>query len=133
MRYFYSKQTRGFYNDKFFSGESMPADVVEISEELHTELMRGQCDGKEIVPDEQGFPVLADIAGPSVEWLAKNYKDLAEKRLDATNWSQTLDAKEELENYEDFVAYRKALREIRRQEVYNLNTTWPDEPKAVWK
>lgn len=57
---FYAKSTRGFY-DPSISGDTMPDDVVEITPQLHVDLLNGQSQGKAIVPDENGMPVLADV------------------------------------------------------------------------
>lgn len=56
---FYSPQTQGFYSSEIH-GEDMPADVVEITEERHAELLEGQSAGQRIIPGDDGFPVLAD-------------------------------------------------------------------------
>ncbi len=56
---FYSPQTQGFYSSEIH-GEDMPADVVEITEERHVELLEGQAAGQRIIPGDDGYPVLAD-------------------------------------------------------------------------
>lgn len=54
---FYSKTTSGFYSQAIH-GDNIPGDAVEITAEQHAALLQGQSDGKQIVPDESGFPVL---------------------------------------------------------------------------
>ena len=66
---FYSPQTGGFY-DAAFHGDSIPDDAVEITAELHSELMEGQSQGQIITPDKNGFPVLTDPLPPTAEELA---------------------------------------------------------------
>ena len=56
---FYSKTTKGFYNLEIH-GSNMPADCVEVSQQDYDALFAGQVAGKEIVPDANGYPVLAD-------------------------------------------------------------------------
>lgn len=56
--YYYSKTTKGFYTDTIH--ETIPNDCVSITEDDWIKLIEGQCSGKEIVSDENGFPVLAD-------------------------------------------------------------------------
>ena len=56
---FYSKQTGGFY-DTAIHGDNIPADAVEITDEEHQALLAGQSNGKRIVADAAGRPVLAD-------------------------------------------------------------------------
>lgn len=56
---FASKSTGAFY-DAAIHGESMPADVVEITAEEHAALLAGQSLGKLIVFGEDGHPFLAE-------------------------------------------------------------------------
>jgi hypothetical protein len=67
--YFYSAQTGGFYNAEIH-GESIPADVVEITEQEWKDLLDGQSNGKEIVADSRGYPVLQDPPPPTKEETA---------------------------------------------------------------
>ncbi|NTU68916.1 MAG: hypothetical protein HGB02_08565 [Chlorobiaceae bacterium] len=55
----YSPSTRGFYAPEIH-GTNIPADAVEITAARHAELFDGQSNGQQIVPDENGFPVLID-------------------------------------------------------------------------
>lgn len=55
--YFYSRSTGGFYLQDVH-GDSMPSDVVEITNEEHAELMTGQSAGKVITADRNGRPIL---------------------------------------------------------------------------
>lgn len=59
MKTFYSPSIRGFFNSELH-GSNMPGDVVEISNQLHAELIAGQSLGKVIVPGDGGVPTLAD-------------------------------------------------------------------------
>ena len=61
---FYSKSTAGFYSHEIH-GDNIPSDAVEISSAEHAALIDGQSNGKRIVADENGFPVLADPPAPS--------------------------------------------------------------------
>ena len=56
---FYSKLTGGFYTTEIH-GDNIPADAVEITVEEHQALLEGQSQGKHIVADENGYPVLQD-------------------------------------------------------------------------
>lgn len=62
-KYYYSATTKGFYllsikNSYDESKNGWPADCVEINENYYRALLNGQSDGKNIVPDENGTPVL---------------------------------------------------------------------------
>lgn len=58
MTIFYSAQQRGFYDSTLHS--ILPDDAKEISRENWQQLLLAQSQGKEIVGDENGFPVLTD-------------------------------------------------------------------------
>lgn len=60
----YSKSTGGFY-DAAIHGNNIPADAVEITAEEHAALLEGQSNGKRIVADAGGYPVLADQPAPT--------------------------------------------------------------------
>ena len=79
---FYSKTTGGFY-DTAIHGENIPADAVEITAEQHTALIEGQSQGKRIVSDEAGHPVLADQPTPNPQ-IRINADALA--YLASTDW-----------------------------------------------
>lgn len=70
---FYAKSTGGFY-DPTIHGDNIPADAVEITEEQHNELIEGQSQGKRIVADENGFPVLADPPAPTASEIWQRIK-----------------------------------------------------------
>ena len=56
---YYSKSTGGFY-DAAIHGDNIPADAVEITAEQHAALMQAQAAGKQIVADENGYPIAID-------------------------------------------------------------------------
>ena len=56
---FFSASTGGFYTREIH-GDNIPDDAVEITAEEHQALLEGQSQGKRIVADENGYPVLHD-------------------------------------------------------------------------
>lgn len=50
-----------YYKDNGFYLEPQE-NALEISEELHIKLIEGQSQGKQIMPNEEGFPILTDPA-----------------------------------------------------------------------
>ena len=56
---YYSASTGGFYSAAIRCN-NMPDDVVQISLERYKQLIRGQANGRKIVPDAFGFPKLSD-------------------------------------------------------------------------
>lgn len=69
---FYSQSTSGFY-DTSIHGDLIPADAVEITAEQHAELLAGQSAGQQIVPDENGFPILIT---PVVDLVAQRIAEI---------------------------------------------------------
>ena len=126
----YSATTNGFY-DPAIHGDNIPGDAVEVSASDYVALMSGQQTGKVIVPNTNGYPVLADPAEPTTDQKKQYCKEAATARLLATDWSQYADVAESLLNQADFTAYRATVRALVIAPV--PNPTWPDEPKAEWK
>lgn len=54
----YSASALGFFAEDI-AYKVLPDDLVVVSEEDYNLLMVGQAEGKLIVPDENGYPVLA--------------------------------------------------------------------------
>jgi hypothetical protein len=79
---FYSKSTGGFYSQELH-GDSMPSDVVEITEAEHQSLIEGQAAGQCIIADANGRPALKDPEPPTPEQLQKRYTDEVQRHLDA--------------------------------------------------
>ena len=65
---FYAKSTAGFY-DTAIHGDNIPADAVEITGEEYTALLEGQSQGKLIVADATGRPILQDPPPPMAEQI----------------------------------------------------------------
>ena len=66
MKILYSKSTGGFYSREIH-GDNIPVDVVEITNEEHKTLIDGQSEGKTIVANADGHPILQDRVGPTAE------------------------------------------------------------------
>jgi len=64
--YFYSAATGGFY-ERSYHGSNMPADVCEVSADEYALLMQAPSQGRVIVPDHKGRPVIADAPGLDFE------------------------------------------------------------------
>ena len=78
---FYSKTTGGFYTREIH-GDNIPADAVDITEAEHAELLEGQSQGKLIVADESGRPILQDPQPPTAEQIIAQYTAAVQKHLD---------------------------------------------------
>ena len=78
---FYSKTTGGFYDHDIHV--TIPDDAVEIDRATHAALLAGQSEGKRIVPDPDGFPVLADPAPPTEADLIAAISLAVQSHMDA--------------------------------------------------
>jgi hypothetical protein len=65
MQLYYSATTGGFYAQGLH--EEMPEDCVEISNELHAQLLADQANGKRIKPGAGGLPISEDIPAPTAD------------------------------------------------------------------
>ncbi len=76
---YYAKSTGGFY-DRDIHGDRIPEDAVEITKAEHTALLAGQAEGKRIVPDAGGVPVLQEpppFVAPDVDQVTMRQARLA--------------------------------------------------------
>jgi hypothetical protein len=78
----FSKTTGGFYPSGV-QYDSLPDDLVEITDDDYQALLEGQAAGKRIVADESGRPVLQDPPPPTVEQVIAQYTFMVQGRLDA--------------------------------------------------
>lgn len=59
----FSKSTLGFYIVGFHT--AIPADAVDIADDEHSSLMAAQAQGKQIVADDNGYPIAVERAAPT--------------------------------------------------------------------
>ncbi|MFL7961625.1 phage tail assembly chaperone [Pseudomonas kielensis] len=115
---FYRAIDGGFYEPSIHGG-MMPEDVVEISDSLYFELLKGQEQGKQIEPDRQGFPKLVDPPALTVAQLSNQERIWRDAELAATD-PVVARHRDELEEgsattltegqYVELQTYRRALR-----------------------
>lgn len=82
---FYSTKNGGFYAREIH-GDNIPADAVEITIEEHQALLEGQSQGKRIVADANGYPVLADPPAPTAAEVQAQKNAEARAYLASTDW-----------------------------------------------
>jgi len=56
MKMYYSKSTRGFYDSRVHN--TLPSDVVEITSDMHNEILEGAAQGYKISTSADGKPFL---------------------------------------------------------------------------
>lgn len=93
-------ENNGFF-DSEIHGDSIPADAVEISDEMYFSLMNGQCSGKIISCDKNGKPCLIDPAPPSNEQIAKNFLATIQTFIDNAVRERDYDSMISLASYAD--------------------------------
>lgn len=120
---FYSRSTGGFY-EKAVHGDKIPADALEISNDLYSSVIGNLDPGKIIAADDEGKPCLIEKPAPirnivlqdrewrdnqlvSVTWLRDRHRDQIDLGI-----STTLSATE----YSELLAYIQSLRD------------WPQSP-----
>lgn len=132
----YSKSTGGFYDPssraKYERNGNWPSDLVEVSAERYAELQNRPAD-KIIVPDENGFPVLADPAAPTSAQLADAVRAERDARMAAFQWridrynSEVRMSKTPTDDIAMLDAYMQALRDVTKQDTFPT-VTWPVAP-----
>lgn len=134
MNYYFSKAELGFYCDEV--NESIPADAVEISEELYFSLLEGQSTGKVIAANEAGKPILTDPPEPTVGELvalAEETKTVLMKEANARilplqdAFDLGLDTDEEKQLLLAWKKYRVMLSRVDTGKVPEIE--WPDKPE----
>lgn len=125
--YYYSSQTNCLYMD------GIPPDgSVEITETYYQELITGMQNGKVIVSDENGYPILVDTPPLTPE----QNKATASSLLAGTDWTTIADVADPinspyLANQAEFITYRNLVRQIA---VYPPagDVVWPVAPQEEW-
>lgn len=126
---YYSASENGFYDDKIH-GENMPGDVVEIPEAQHQALLSGQSEGQRIAPDEDGYPVLEEVAYDFGEWLDLVVRTQRDARLAASDMYMLSDYPITEIKRGDWATYRQALRDLPTSLAVIVDPIpWPAEPE----
>lgn len=144
-KYFYSANNKGFYLESgrdLFEGSPLgwPEDAVEITASEYSDLFIGQANGKIIVPDENGYPVLTNppsLPPPSQEQrvaIAEQQRQALRSEADA-EIARRQDAVEagiatadEASELTDWKKYRVLLMRIDTTKAPNID--WPPKPGA---
>lgn len=122
--YYYSKITSGFYKPEIH-GNSIPADAVEISDETYRSLFAMQAEGKQIVSDNDGYPIAITPAIIVPTW--EQIKVQRDKLLQQCDWTVLPDSP--VSNQSDWLTYRQALRDIPQDFTTPEEVVWPTTPQ----
>ena len=105
-------------------------DSVEITDEYWKELLEGQSQGKQIVSNEVGYPILADYQAPTIEEVsqrARAHRDsLLKEVVDTMNpmrWEALTEPQKDA-----WRAYRQELLDVPQQDGFPDDVIWPVPP-----
>lgn len=111
MAFFYSATTGGFYEQDLSVYESLPDDLVEITDDEHGVLLNGQSAGKSIKAGADGKPYLVDPPPPTEEQQIRVYEKAAQAHMDAAAREHGYDNVATAVSYADEPAVTKFQRE----------------------
>ncbi|MBT2340630.1 MULTISPECIES: phage tail assembly chaperone [Pseudomonas] len=132
---YYCAVDGGFYNSAFH--EFIPEGIVEVADEHYVALIKGQEQGRRIISDDNGYPILGDPLTPSLEALRIIERRWRDDLLLASDGlvSRHRDELEEgivttltSERYVDLQAYRRALRNWPEMDEFPLIEYRPKVP-----
>ncbi len=89
----------------------MPNDVIEITDELYGQLLDGQANGKRIIADANGIPMLADQPFPTNEQLISKERVWRDRQIAATDYLAMPDYPLTDAQRSEMHVYRQALRD----------------------
>lgn len=121
---YYSKTTKGFYSTEI-NGTNIPSDKVEITKEYYNELFAEQSKGKEIKPDNNGYPIAVNRVPDPITW--DQIKSQRDGLLKDSDWSVAVDVNPK-PSKEAWLTYRQTLRDIPSTFKTPEEVTWPEKP-----
>lgn len=120
---YYSKTTKGFYCEEIH-GTNIPSDCVQITNEQHASLMNEQSQGKQIVPDKNGYPIaIVPLVIPPTWEQIRTQRDVL---LAASDWTDLPNSP--VKNKGAWLAYRRALRDLPITFSTPEEVVWPEKP-----
>lgn len=121
MKIFYSPSTKGFYNDTL-KYNSLPEDLIEITEEKYDYLLSGVQTGKMIcnIGDEL---YLGDIPEETPTW--NSIRSTRNRLLSQSDFSQLPDYPGDKTAW---ATYRKKLRDLPQLFKKPEDVIWPTKP-----
>lgn len=121
----YSPATFSFYESTIHS--EIPLDAIQISDELHQQLLEGLSGGDIIVVDN-GLPTLAPQPAPTLEAASIAARGQRDALLSKTDFRVTRAVETGGLINSDWVEYRQALRDVPTQKGFPYKIKWPVSP-----
>lgn len=116
--------------DSEIHGDNIPADAVEVSEELFWQTIN-ETDGIWKRDPQTGEITKHPLPGPTQEQLAESVRAKRDALLAACDWV-AIRANELGEPVpQDWADYRQALRDVPEQAGFPENVEWPTEPESA--
>lgn len=117
---FYSKSTGGFYCPEI--NENIPDDVVEITEEEHSSLLKKQSEGKRITSDDKGKPIVVENVMSVSEAKKLKIKKLESYRFEVETRGMIINDIFVDTSYETRIRLNEALTSL--QSGFITDTLW---------
>jgi len=119
MTIYYSKTNKGFYDSAIH--KTLPNDAVEISKELHSQLLSGgEIDFDTTPPSNKPAPL------PDYGAMVRFKRD---QLLAASDWSVLTDSPLSKTQKMAWIEYRQALRDVPNQDGFPENVIFPEVKK----
>lgn len=120
MSIYYSASTRGFYVEGIHT--DLPTDSISISQEYYELLLSSQSEGKEIEPNDEGYPEVVESKPSTLTWDKIRAK--RDQLIKDTDWTQLADIPESTKT--KWSSYRQQLRDIPQVFSAPESVIWPD-------
>jgi len=132
----YSAKENGFFPEDIDYGDTLPDDLVELTHEEYVGFIDGQYNRKMIVPDNDGFPMLVDLPGPTAKDIVEqaeqdklsliSYASLKVATLqDALDLDMATDI--EKNSLSSWRKYRVLLSRVDTSKAPDIS--WPNKPE----
>lgn len=134
-RYHYSAGEKGFFpadsKREYIKGSGWPDDAIPVSDSDYKALFEGQAKGKIIVPDDTGYPVLADpVVDFTAQAISKRDSLVSEANAITADWRTELAldviADDDRVKLIAWMQYIKALKSVDTSSPADI--VWPDKP-----
>ena len=135
---FFSPSTLAFYDHAIWP-HALPADSVEVTYELHQELLTQLSSGR-VLSSEGGLPVTIEAPPPSAEAIAARIRAERDAKIDALQWiiqrhqSEIALGLTPTLNEPDYLAlqaYVQQLRDVPTQPGFPMSIEWPEPPLFI--
>lgn len=131
MTIYYNAETNAFYDSEI---NSIPENSIEISRDLHIELLQKQADGLVIVPGKNGEPAVIERVITDDEKMqanrSKKMRLMGEADREICVLEDILElGMQEADEAAQLKTWKKYRIQLRRVDVSDINAKFPDKPK----